>query len=124
MAYLASSTACIAAIACLANQKTARVGNALGMMGVTTGIAATAGILAPTSALALQMVGSLGLGLGTGGLIASRMKITDLPQMVAGFHSLVRCPAPHARPACMPYMHALRSCCVLRCVAVETTVVV
>ena len=90
MTYLASSAACIGAIACLANQKTARTGNALGLMGVTGGIAATAGVMAPTAAVATQLLGSLGLGLGLGGAIAQRMKITELPQMVAGFHSLVR----------------------------------
>lgn len=90
MTYLASSAACIGAIGCLANQKTARVGNALGMMGVTGGIAATAGVLAPDAAVTAQLIGSLGAGLGTGALIAQRMKITELPQMVAAFHSLVR----------------------------------
>ena len=38
MTYLASSGLCIGAIACLANQKTARVGNALGLMGVSGGL--------------------------------------------------------------------------------------
>ena len=90
MTYLASAGACIAAIACLANQKTARTGNALGMMGVTGGIAATAGLLAPSAAVAAQLVGSLGAGVGAGAFIAQRMKITELPQMVAAFHSLVR----------------------------------
>jgi H+-translocating NAD(P) transhydrogenase len=90
MTYLASSAACIGAIACLANQKTARTGNALGLMGVSGGIAATAGLLAPDVAVGTQLVASLGCGLGTGALIAQRMKITELPQMVAAFHSLVR----------------------------------
>lgn len=35
--------------------------------------------------------GSLGLGVAVGHIVAKRMKITDLPQMVAAFHSLVRC---------------------------------
>jgi H+-translocating NAD(P) transhydrogenase len=90
MTYLTSAVASIAAIGCLANQKTARTGNALGMMGVTGGIAATAGLLAPDIAVAGQLLGSLGVGLGTGAFIAQRMKITELPQMVAAFHSLVR----------------------------------
>jgi H+-translocating NAD(P) transhydrogenase len=91
MAYLTSAGASIAAIACLANQKTARIGNALGMMGVSGGIAATAGLMAPSAAVATQLVGCLGAGLGTGAFIAQRMKITELPQMVAAFHSLVCC---------------------------------
>ena len=96
MTYLASSAACIGAIACLANQKTARTGNALGLMGVTGGIAATAGVMAPTAAVATQLLGSLGLGVGLGSVIAQKMKITELPQMVAGFHSLVRSHPPLA----------------------------
>lgn len=90
MAYLVSAGASIAAIGCLANQKTARTGNALGMMGVTGGIAATAGLMAPTAAVTAQLVGCLGAGLGAGAYLAQRMKITELPQMVAAFHSLVR----------------------------------
>ena len=87
--YLASAAASIAAIACLANQKTARTGNALGMMGVTGGVAATAGLLAPSAAVTGQLLGCLGTGLGTGYFLAKQMKITELPQMVAAFHSLV-----------------------------------
>jgi H+-translocating NAD(P) transhydrogenase len=97
MTYLASSAACIGAIACLANQKTARTGNALGMMGVTGGIAATAGVMAPTAAVATQLLVSLGAGLGAGSLLAQRMKITELPQMVAAFHSLVRAACSRCR---------------------------
>jgi H+-translocating NAD(P) transhydrogenase len=89
MTYLASAAASIAAIGCLSNQKTARIGNALGMMGVAGGISATAGLLAPSQAVALQLIGSLGVGLGLGGLIAKQLKITELPEMVAAFHSLV-----------------------------------
>lgn len=89
LAYLASSTACIGSIACLANQKTARLGNALGMMGVAGGVT-TALVATPTSVpLMIQMLGGLGLGGAAGAYMAKRMKITELPQMVAAFHSLV-----------------------------------
>ena len=112
MTYLASSAACIGAIGCLANQKTARTGNALGMMGVTGGIAATAGLLAPDAAVTAQLIGSLGAGLGAGALIAQRMKITELPQMVAAFHSLVRRPLATAPPPCgAPCDLAANMCC-------------
>jgi NAD(P) transhydrogenase len=36
--YLAASLCCIGSIGGLANQKTARIGNALGVMGVSTGV--------------------------------------------------------------------------------------
>lgn len=89
MSYLASSTACIGSIACLANQKTARLGSTLGMMGVAGGVAtALAAVTAPLPLLA-QMLGALGIGGAAGTAVASRMKITELPQMVAAFHSLV-----------------------------------
>lgn len=109
MTYLASSVACIGAIGCLANQKTARTGNALGMMGVSGGIAATAGLLAPDAAVATQLIGSLGAGLGTGALIAQRMKITELPQMVAAFHSLVR-NGPHVHATATPLTEKHATC--------------
>ncbi len=89
MAYLAASTACIGSIACLAQQKTARLGNALGMMGVTSGVAATLVAVPTPLPLLVQMVGGLGLGGAAGTYVAKRMKITELPQMVAAFHSLV-----------------------------------
>ena len=58
MTYLASSGLCIGAIACLANQKTARVGNALGLMGVSGGIAATLGLVPADPALYGQILGA------------------------------------------------------------------
>lgn len=41
--YLVSSALCIAAIACLSQQSSARTGNALGLIGVSGGIVATLG---------------------------------------------------------------------------------
>ena len=58
MAYLASSGLCIGAIACLSNQKTARTGNALGLMGVGGGIAATLGAIGGTAPLYGQIIGT------------------------------------------------------------------
>lgn len=89
MAYLASSAACIGSIACLSQQKTARLGTTLGMMGVTGGIT-TALAATPTPIPLLgQMLATLGVGGAAGSFLARRMKITELPQMVAAFHSLV-----------------------------------
>ncbi len=47
MAYLASSLCCIGALGGLSAQPTARLGNALGIIGVSSGIAATLGLLQP-----------------------------------------------------------------------------
>lgn len=89
IAYLASSLCCVGALSGLSSQKTARLGNALGIIGVTGGIAATLGILAPTPEVLAQMAGCAGIGGLLGTVIAKRIQITDLPQLVAGFHSLV-----------------------------------
>jgi len=89
MAYLASGLACIGALGGLSAQPTARLGNALGMIGVSTGVAATLGLLQPNPEVLTQMalVAAAGGGLGT--TIAKKIEITDLPQLVAAFHSLV-----------------------------------
>lgn len=91
-AGLASALCCIGAIGGLASQATARAGNALGVIGVSLGIAATLGALYSaglSGALGAQMLGALGLGGVLGLVVAKRTVITDLPQLVAAFHSLV-----------------------------------
>ncbi|MEE6458172.1 hypothetical protein FKM82_000194 [Ascaphus truei] len=89
MMYLGSGLCCVGALAGLSTQRTARLGNTLGMMGVAGGIAAILGALKPTPDLLAQMSGAMALG-GTMGLtIAKRIQISDLPQLVAAFHSLV-----------------------------------
>lgn len=89
IAYLASSLCCVAALAGLSSQKTARLGNTLGILGVTGGIAATLGIIAPSAEVLAQMAGVAGIGGLLGTIIAKKIQITDLPQLVAAFHSLV-----------------------------------
>lgn len=89
IAYLAASLCCVGALGGLSSQKTARLGNTLGMLGVTGGIAATLGILAPTTEVLCQMGGVAGIGGLLGTIIAKKIQITDLPQLVAAFHSLV-----------------------------------
>ncbi|MGH0169431.1 UNVERIFIED_CONTAM: hypothetical protein FKN15_056786 [Acipenser sinensis] len=89
MMYLGSGLCCVGALAGLSTQKTSRLGNALGMMGVAGGLAATLGALKPSPELLAQMSGAMAVG-GTLGLtIAKRIQISDLPQLVAAFHSLV-----------------------------------
>ncbi|XP_031674334.1 NAD(P) transhydrogenase, mitochondrial [Oncorhynchus kisutch] len=89
MMYLGSGMCCVGALAGLSSQGTSRLGNALGMMGVAGGIAATLGSLKPSPELLAQMSAAMATG-GTLGLtIAKRIEITDLPQLVAAFHSLV-----------------------------------
>merc|ERR1712038_1638460 len=89
MAYLTSSLCCVGALAGLSSQPTARLGNALGMIGVSGGVAATLGQLMPSHPVLAQMGLAAGGGAIIGSTIAKRIEITDLPQLVAAFHSLV-----------------------------------
>lgn len=59
------------------------------MIGVSSGIAATLGLLQPSPEVMAQMAGTMGLGGLIGTVAAKRIEVTDLPQMVALFHSLV-----------------------------------
>uniref|UniRef100_A0A1B6FCA9 NAD(P) transhydrogenase, mitochondrial n=1 Tax=Cuerna arida TaxID=1464854 RepID=A0A1B6FCA9_9HEMI len=89
MASLASSLCCVGALAGLSSQQTSRLGNNLGIMGVSGGIAATLGYMAPSYEVLAQMGGCMAVGGGIGTVIARKIEITDLPQLVAAFHSLV-----------------------------------
>lgn len=50
------------------------------------GIAATVGQLVPSYPVLAQMIGAAGIGGTIGATIAKKIEITDLPQLVAGFH--------------------------------------
>merc|ERR1711863_66695 len=89
MAYLASGLACIGALGGLSAQPTARLGNALGMIGVSSGVAAALGLLQPNPEVLTQMAICAAAGGALGTTIAKKIEITDLPQLVAAFHSLV-----------------------------------
>ena len=91
MAYLAASSFCIMSISGLSTQQTARQGTTYGVCGVGIGCVATlAGFIGVVDAnLLALMVGSIAVG-GTAGYVGSnRIELTELPQMVALFHSFV-----------------------------------
>jgi NAD(P) transhydrogenase len=91
IAYAASSVFCITAIANLSTQQTARLGNSMGQVGVSLGVLATLLHLSsgmPFSAM-LQMFSAMAIGGGVGYYVAERVGPTELPQLVAAFHSFV-----------------------------------
>ena len=89
MGYLAASLCCVGALTGLASQSTARVGNALGMIGVSIGVATTLCNLGLSPEVMAQMIGCIGAGGLIGATIAKKIAVTDLPQLVALFHSFV-----------------------------------
>ncbi|RKL48246.1 NAD(P) transhydrogenase [Fusarium oxysporum] len=87
--YLVSSVLCIGSISSLASQATARMGNALGILGVGTGVLASLLAAGFTPEVLTQFGGLAALGTIAGMLIGKRITPTDLPQTVAALHSVV-----------------------------------
>ncbi|KAK3283633.1 hypothetical protein CYMTET_8682 [Cymbomonas tetramitiformis] len=86
-AFLISSIACLTGISCLANQDTAPFGQALGTLGVGGAVAAT--FFSIPSVVITQALATAAAGGLLGYIISVRSEVTDLPQLVAAFHSLV-----------------------------------
>ncbi|MCA3376561.1 MAG: NAD(P)(+) transhydrogenase (Re/Si-specific) subunit beta [Roseomonas sp.] len=89
LAYLVASVMFILALRGLSHPETSRQGNMFGMIGMAVAIVAT--LLKPgmdIGGIALVIAG-LALGGGIGTIVAQRIQMTSLPQLVAAFHSLV-----------------------------------
>ncbi|KAF9246330.1 PNTB-domain-containing protein [Melanogaster broomeanus] len=87
--YLTSSVLCIGSLSGLASQATARQGNALGILGVGTGILASLLAVGFPPELLAQFAGVAAVGGTIGAIIGRRITATELPQMVAALHSVV-----------------------------------
>jgi len=93
LAYLVSGVLFILSLRGLSSPETSRRGNTFGMVGMALAIAVTLATLAFTGALdplTLALIaGGVIVGGGAGALIAGRVQMTQMPQLVAAFHSLV-----------------------------------
>jgi NAD(P) transhydrogenase len=89
MGYLAASLCCVGGISGLASQSTARVGNALGLIGISTGVVTALCSLNFATPLLIQALTLLGLGGAAGLVLGKKVAVTELPQTVAAFHALV-----------------------------------
>ncbi|KAK7020545.1 NAD(P) transhydrogenase beta subunit-domain-containing protein [Favolaschia claudopus] len=87
--YLASSVLCIGSLSGLSSQATARQGNALGMLGVGSGILASLAAVGFPAPVLAQFAGVAGIGGLIGTIVGRRVTATELPQMVAMLHSVV-----------------------------------
>src|SRR5437016_10384912 len=88
--YLVAGVLFILALRGLSSPETSRQGNFLGMAGMAIAIVTTLASHPPAGigAWVLVVLG-LGLGGGAGAVIARRVPMTAMPQLVAAFHSLV-----------------------------------
>lgn len=73
----------------MATQATARVGNALGLIGISTGVVTALCSLNFPTPLLMQALALLGSGGTLGLILGKKVEVTQLPQTVAAFHALV-----------------------------------
>ncbi len=85
--YLIAAVCFIMALRGLSSPETARRGNAIGITGMVIAVATT---LADPSVLSFEVIiAGVAVGGAIGTVIALKIQMTALPQMVAAFHSLV-----------------------------------
>jgi NAD(P) transhydrogenase subunit beta len=93
LAYLASGVLFILTLRGLSNPETSQRGNLLGMSGMALAVAVTLATLWYEKALDPITLGLISAGVVVGGsvgaVIARRVHMTAMPQLVAAFHSLV-----------------------------------
>jgi NAD(P) transhydrogenase subunit beta len=87
ISYIAASVLFILSLGGLSQQETARRGNLYGIIGMVIALVATA--FAIQNGNYLLLAGALAPGLVVGALLASRVQMTSMPQLVAALHSFV-----------------------------------
>jgi NAD(P) transhydrogenase subunit beta len=90
LAYLVSGVLFILALRGLSSPTTSRTGNIRGMVGMALAIATTLWVRGDVDQLTWGLI-VVGIGIGglIGAVIARRIAMTAMPQLVAAFHSLV-----------------------------------
>ena len=84
--YIGATILFILALGGLSNQETARRGNIYGIVGMTLALIATMSMV--TGNLVIMVLGLL-VGGGIGFVLAKRVQMTEMPELVAILHSLV-----------------------------------
>ena len=88
--YLVAGVLFILALKGLSSPVSSRAGNRNGMIGMTIAVLTTLWVAGVTDPLTWGMViGGLVIGGGIGAVMARRIAMTNMPQLVAAFHSLV-----------------------------------
>ena len=88
--YLIAGVLFILALRGLSSPATSRRGNMLGMIGMAIAIVTTLLVTGPSDWLSwVLIVAGIAIGGGIGAYLARNVKMTQMPELVAGFHSLV-----------------------------------
>jgi NAD(P) transhydrogenase subunit beta len=88
--YLVAGVLFIMSLRGLSSPVTSRQGNLFGMVGMATAVLTTLALRPPaTFGSWLLVLAGIGVGGGAGAVIARRVPMTAMPQLVAAFHSLV-----------------------------------
>ena len=88
--YLVAGVLFILSLRGLSSPVTSRQGNMFGMVGMAIAIVTTLALARPNYVTAwLLVILGMGIGGGIGAVIARRVPMTAMPQLVAAFHSLV-----------------------------------
>ncbi len=88
--YLVSGVLFILALRGLSSPKSSRQGNTFGMVGMAIAIVTTLALANVSDWLSwVLIIAGIGIGGGIGAYMARTIKMTDMPQLVAAFHSLV-----------------------------------
>src|SRR6201996_8164954 len=88
--YLVSGVLFIMALRGLSSPATSRAGNRNGMIGMTIAVLTTLWVGGVSDPLTWGLIiAGLAIGGGIGAVTARRIAMTDMPQLVAAFHSLV-----------------------------------
>ena len=88
--YLVAGVLFIQALRGLSNPATSRRGNLFGMIGMTIAVLTTLASHPPADTIAwVLVIGGIVIGGGIGAVIARRVPMTSMPELVAAFHSLV-----------------------------------
>src|SRR6201986_2222759 len=90
LAYLVSGVLFIMALRGLSSPVSSRAGNRNGMIGMAIAVATTLWVSGVNDPLTWGLIaGGIAIGGGIGAITARRIAMTDMPQLVAFFHSLV-----------------------------------
>ena len=88
--YLVAGVLFIQALRGLSSPASSRMGNLLGMIGMTIAVLTTLAARPPTDTIGwVLVVGGIVIGGGIGAVIARKVPMTSMPELVAAFHSLV-----------------------------------